>query len=195
MVKLFLAILLLFGAVVLGIFFVWPEWTRRQNLLTDNNDLTRLSEEFDRFKSSRDDLNRQIEKITKEKRDRLEKAIPRGVHAPEFLILMENLTNANGILLSSINISSEDKGQKNPPSSAPKTASNTEPSSSTKVEGIINEYPVNIAITAQYESLKRFMKDLEQSLRLVDVSDVSFGGMEKKTDSTSISIKLKTYYQ
>lgn len=51
---------------------------------------------------------------------------------------------------------------------------------------------LKFSFTTTYDRFRAFMKDLEDSLRLVDISSVSFSSSDR--DLTDYSIELKTYW-
>ena len=194
MAKLFLTILLLFGTVVIGAFFLLPEWQNYQKLESTASHFQEVSKKLDEIASARDELNNQINKISAQDRDRIKTTIPQGTHATEFLVLVESLTRNNGLVLSSIDISSASP-QKTLTQSVKAPSPGSSPAGLIQNLQRFNEYPVTLTISGSYDSFKNFLKDLEQNTRLIDVAETSFASPNRKNEVITFALKLKTYYQ
>ena len=57
--------------------------------------------------------------------------------------------------------------------------------------GRVKEVGLQFSVTGSYENFRMFLKDLEQSLRIVDVRTMNFGA--SKEDEYSYSVTLSTY--
>lgn len=62
----------------------------------------------------------------------------------------------------------------------------------------VRESVINVTVLGNYESLKVFLKELERSLRIFDVEDVSFAAPELTKEGAGdfrFLLRIKTYYQ
>lgn len=126
-----------------------------------------LADKYNNFKSS--DLNS------------LEKLLPDYVDNVKLILDMNSIAKQYGMSLKSIKVND---GQ-----------SDSKSSSSQKIGPIDSAYQsinMSFKVSAPYENFVKFMKDLEQSLRIVDVTSLSF-----KANANNIydySVSIKTYW-
>ena len=99
MPKLLIAIFLLAGAALTGYIFLYPAWQEFQSLRQENLELQQESAEFDFLTQKRDALMKEVNSISKEQREALDKAIPTGAKAAEFMVDLEAITK-KGVWLS-----------------------------------------------------------------------------------------------
>jgi Tfp pilus assembly protein PilO len=58
----------------------------------------------------------------------------------------------------------------------------------------IGEISLTFNVESSYGDFKKFLRDLEQSLRIVDVSRLSFSESSGEDDKINFQITLKTYW-
>lgn len=103
--------------------------------------------------------------------ERLEQAIPSLEFKPELISIMESLANQNGLSLTSVGIelSSESAG----------SVSNRKGSAVSKDS--ISKLSVNIVASGTYSSFKSWLEAVQKSLRILDISKITFAINKKKT--------------
>lgn len=189
MPRFLLAIFLLFGTGVVGLFYLNPEWQKFQSLRQENISLQQTSEEFDSLTERRDALIEEVNAISKEQRNLIGQALPEGAKAADFMVDLETITKKRGLILKRIDLSGtiEVKGK----TGQPRTESiiTTAPT-----PGAILEFPIILNVTGLYESFKEFIRDLEKNLRLIDVQEISFI-TPSQGKTFDFSLRLKTYFQ
>jgi Tfp pilus assembly protein PilO len=191
MPRLVITIILLFGAVVVGSFYLLPEWRNFREFRGEAQELREISAELDLLTENRDELLSRINSISKDDLRRIDQALPTGPQSAEFLVLLEKLASKNNLALRRVDLVSAaalgatvSGGQPRPGGSPTKSIKN----------GGIAEFPVGISLGGSYEAFKGFLSDLEQNLRTIDVTDISFTSPEK-INTFDFGIKAKTYYQ
>lgn len=190
MPRFFITIVLALGAIIVGFFYLAPQWRNFKSLREDSAALAGISEEFDTLIQNRDALLSLINSVSKDNLDRIESALPSGIHASEFLVTLERLAAKNNLVLRRVDLAasaaeSQTRGGQPRPGGAPSSIPKT---------GGISEFPLGLAVSGTYDSLKGFLADLEGNLRIVDVKDITFTSPEKPS-AFDITIKAKTYYQ
>ena len=135
----------------------------------------------------------------KEEADKISLSLPKEEDIPYLLIQLENLASANGLLLEKI-----DFGQL---SGQSKTAKSQSLSSSEQAKKIGSPFPsssLNVKLNGSYDALKGYLASLENNIRSMDVSSISFDvkGEEKQKSSPSSSLdifefdlNINIYYQ
>lgn len=190
MPRLLITIILLFGAVVVGSFYLLPEWRSFRELREAAQELREISAELDLLTENRDELLSRINSISKDDLRRIDQALPTGPQSAEFLVLLEKLSSKNNLALRRVDLISE-AALGSSPGGQPRPGG--APGKSVKTGGIA-EFPVGISLGGSYEAFKGFLNDLEQNLRTVDVTDISFTSPEK-VNAFDFAVKAKTYYQ
>lgn len=200
MPRIFIALILFAAAALMGALYLRPEWQRFAQLQTDIAELEEISHEFDELIGSRDALLSLMSAISKDNLGRVDRMLPQGPHAAEFLVSMEALTIQNGVILRRIDLVSPDQGKKSE-QSQPRagTAGTPRPAGAVAVSRPADAddtktLPFNLQIAGSYESFKKFLQGLERNLRLIDVEDISFSA-GSKGEIGDFTMKAKTYYQ
>lgn len=199
--------ILIAAALLLGLFYVSPEWTRFQNLKGQVAELEEISSEFDELIADRDKLLSLVNSISKDNLARVDKMLPQGPHASDFLVSMEALTIQSGMVLRRIDLVSPEGGktetQPTPSrggatpgatTGAPRPAAGGTTNRTPPAAKEMQELPFNLQVAGSYAGFKKFLAALERNLRLIDVEDVSFTA-SGKADSFEYTVKATTYYQ
>jgi Tfp pilus assembly protein PilO len=105
------------------------------------------------------------------------KAIPVGQNIPELLINLEALASENGLIFSGVNFKPEDLKAPN-------------------VKTLIME----VKVKGSYPAFQNYLKAVEKSLRLFDVTSVSFSGVapgqgNANPNNLDFNLLINTYYQ
>lgn len=191
MTQTFITILLIFGSVGIGLFYLNPEWKEFKDLQNKIENINSISLELDELINEQDSLVTLINTISKEDLNRIEKTLPEGPHTAEFLVMLENLSIENKVVLQSINLASFVSKK------AETTPSQPTPGSivlAPKSEQLIKELPVDLVVIGTYQSFKDFLNALERNLRIIDVISLNFTSAGD-TDLYTFTVRLKTYYQ
>lgn len=137
-----------------------------------------------KLKLSREELIARYNSIPKADLDNLKILLPESVDNIRLIIQLDSLATKNG--LSSL---------RNVQYDTSKTETKDAPSAVQKPYG---EFTMSFETTGQYKNFLSFISDLEQNLRLVDVSTVTFnqaGAADRGlSDSIKYSVTLKTYW-
>lgn len=185
MARLFIIIILIFAAAVIGVFYLRPQWQQFQTLRKESENLRNIAIELDDLIQNRDALLKAINTVSRQDLQKIDQALPQGPRSAEFLVLLETLANRNNIVLRQVDFI----GASEPQSGQPRPGGAiTAPSTST-----VKEFPISMNVSGSYEAFKSFLRDLERSLRIIDISSISFSSSGK--DQFEFSIRGKTYYQ
>lgn len=182
--------MLLAGTLVVGLFYLGPAWSDFRALRTGNQELSDISEELDNLIQNRDALINSINTISKDDLARLDRALPQGPHASEFLVSLENLAKQYGIVLKRVDLASFVEAKL-------KAGGQPRPGGTTLTSpprGGITAFPATINIIGTYPAFKSFLGALEQNLRIIDIQDISFS-TAAKADVFDFTLSAKTYYQ
>lgn len=104
----------------------------------------------------------------------VDRALPREPGIPELLVLLGDTAAKDGVQVTNVSFSEE--------SAAAQQARTT---------STVAEIGINLSVTAQnYPQIKRFLRDLESSLRILDVTGIN---VSTRGTESSYAILLKTY--
>lgn len=190
--KLVSAILLIFGAAIIGLIYLWPEWQSYETLRARTTALHATQQELEELSLDRDKLLEKINEVSPENLERLARALPEGQDARGLLVLLEHIINQHSLDLTNIALENQTVVGKTPPSAQPRPAggvSTPKPASETK------ELPFKIGVNASYDNFKNLLISLEKSLRILDVTNIEFSAPGGETATANFNLQGRTYYQ
>lgn len=160
--------------IAIGIFFAYvsPTYGEVQALRVEER---RFDEALDRSReliAVRDQLLEKYNGFSTNNLDRLEKLLPNHIDSVRLIIDVDGIAAEHGLRVEDIGVDVSDTG--------------------VNEEETVGEATLSFSVQASYGTLKQFLADLESSLRLLDVTSISF-----KTAAGGLSqynITLKTYW-
>ena len=170
-----LPFILFFSALAIGFLVLWPLYgdIAAAILLREQN-----QDNLTQRKKLTENLERLISQYNERERDiaSLNKAIPNGQNIPELLVNLEAIASENGLIFENVNFKPKDL----------------------KAPGI-KTLTMDINVKGSYPDFLNYLKALEKSLRIFDVTSVSFSGISPgqanvKIGNTGFSLKINTYY-
>ena len=176
-----------------GIFFTFtdPQYKEVQTLLEEKAENEEMLEKANELTRKRQDLSDKYAAISEDEKQELLKVLPDTVDNVRMILDMTNIAdNANtnyGIILRAVSVS----GDLDELSGATNIRDNSNVIDKTSNNvGVIN---VKFSFSTSYETLKAFMRDLENSLRVMDIVDFSVTASDT-TEIYNYSISLNTYW-
>ena len=194
MTRTFITILLLIGASLLSIFYIRTQWMDFSLARKEVENLNNISAELDEIIAKRDSLLDAINTISKDDLEKIDKALPKGPRAADFLVTIEQIILQNNLILKRIDVSSlsnRSPEKKITPSGQPVIGAIA---LAPKPKQKIIEFPITLVVSGTYESFKNFLRGIETLLRITTIEDISFNSVEKKNDF-DFTISGNTYYQ
>ncbi len=175
--KYFVLPLILFVAAAVIIFWVLlPLWQSTQAALElkkeNENNLAQRKQLTVNLERLIGQYNKQVNDLTF-----FNKAIPVGQNIPELLINLEALASENGLIFSGVNFKPEDL-------KAPS----------------VKTLAMEIKVKGSFTAFQNYLKAMEKSLRLFDVTSISFNGIAPGQANININnfefnLLVNTYYQ
>ncbi len=168
-------------AIAAGLFFGFT-----QPLLDEISTVKGQTESFEQILSSaselatvRDGLLKQYNAIDPNDRERLDKAIPDQVDNVRLIIDVDTIAGRYGMSLRNAEVGTDASLKDN----APIGPDGKRYSSVT----------LSFGVRGSYQNIKRFLADLDRSLRVVDIVEIKFNAGDK--DQNDYAIKLRTYWR
>ncbi len=169
--------LILFIAAAAIIFWVLlPLWYSTQAALE-------LKKENENNLAQREKLAANLEYLISQYNERasdltsFSKAVPVGQNIPELLINLEALASENGLIFSGVNFKPKDLKAPN-----------------------IKTLTMEIKVKGSFPAFQNYLKAMEKSLRLFDVTSISFNGIapgqaNANLNNLEFNLLINTYYQ
>lgn len=189
------AIFLLFGAAVIGFVYLKPGWEEFSALRERIARLEEINKKLDALSTARDELQDQIDAIPAEKRERLEHALPEGINKIGLLLLLEDRAERSSVVLENVLV--EKRGDENQPAPVQPVVPQPRPVGGLPQQSKLatKSAALQVNIQATYQTFKDFLTHLENSLRLIDIEDVSFAAPPAEDKHSSFHFSGKTYHQ
>ncbi|NTV22444.1 MAG: type 4a pilus biogenesis protein PilO [Candidatus Yonathbacteria bacterium] len=169
---------LVFLAAAGGVFFAFTtnHYDTVRELQAEQKELTAASEKMRELNEMRSDLLSRYNAFSQEDLERLEKALPDNVDNVKLVRDIDGIAARYDMTVRNIMIQ---LGGETPGII----------SSGDKTYGSLT---LSFAVSGPYKTFVNFLRDLERSLRIVDVIDVSFNAEEK--DLYEYTVTLRTYW-
>lgn len=179
--KLIAQIIFIAGAIAIFVWYINPTYATIQQKQADYAKLEEANNKATELRIKRDKLTLQRNQITPQELEKLVKFLPDGVENVRLIIDIQNI--ATEVLSQDI------KGAKVIGSPSKTPAGQTAAGSDGKKYGTL---ALNFSVTTTYDKFIEFLQSLEQNLRLVDVSDISFAAADD--DKYNFNLTLQTYW-
>lgn len=164
------------------LFWSWtkPAWEALKKPKKEKEVLQNLINEIEEIKVPYDELLSEYNSLSSQDIERLKKVLPREKEiAKEILLVeLENIALNNGLLLKNFGVIIEKIEGK---------------SQFAKIGMEKGRIALDLGISGSYNGFRSFVRDLEKSLRIINIGVVSFNAA--KEDSYSFNIKAETYFQ
>ena len=170
------SIIILLCSIGIFFFFIDPQYKKVKNLQAEIVENKKILDIANRLNTKKQELNEKYNQISPEEKIELEKLLPDTVDNVRLIIDMNNIAEKFGIIIRDININSKEG-----------TTGETKKTVSQKsnFEGVLEENSIkyvdtskigvisfSFTVSAKYEVFLEFLKQLEESLRLVDIRNI-----------------------
>lgn len=175
--RFFIAFILFIASIAVVVFWDRSLWEEIQALKEEKAAFESTIARVAELREIRDGLIQTYNSIPIQDIRRIKKMLPEKTNVGALSAELSNLTNESGLLLKNIGISfsADQDGSVSPDSEF--------------YEGIT----LSLSISGPYNRFRNFLQKLEKSLRLIDITNISFSAGEK--DSYDYSLTAKSYQQ
>lgn len=170
----------IFISAAVGVFWGWtmPILDQTQSLKKDIADLQGVMSRFYDLRQIKNDLTTTYNSISSKDYAQLNQIAPKSVKEGDLIVEFERLALVNGMVLKRVDIKP-----------TPKEEKSIKLATKDSAEGI----SINLAMDGSYESLKSFLRQVEDSLRVIDVKTLSFSAGDK--NFYEFNIMAEAYFQ
>lgn len=205
--QLFIFLIIILAIALLIWQFFWPAFTvvsqTREELRAWQDKLSQaqsLNEKLAGLKKKYQNLEKEVQRVAD--------ALPKNQDIPALLVQLEAMTSQNGLILNSVAFSFPETpkkksaaGSQEPSLAASPAAASTpslsQSSSAAALPPNVKIVGIELNLSGNYNSLKNFLKAVENSLRIMDVTAVDFGSSGTGGSETmpTFTVGLETYYR
>jgi Tfp pilus assembly protein PilO len=171
-------------ASIIGFFmYTKPMYTEAKSNDAKLEQVSDALKKANQLSEIRNRLTEKYNQIPKEDLDRIRKMLPDSVENIGLIIELNNIANSKGVEL--VNPTIGGSGNTSAPTGA------TALSSDGKKYGSIS---MSFSVTTTYDKFIEFLEELENSLRLVDITTLTFNSPDERTGISTFSVGLQTYW-
>ncbi len=170
------ALILIIVSVGVFFFFIDPQYKNVQQLNAEIEQNKKIIDVANKLDSKKTELNEKFNQISQSEKSELEKLLPDTVDNVRLIIDINNIAEQFGIVIRDINIVSKESNVND----TKKTISQK-----SNFEGVMEENSIkyvdtskigvisfSFTVSAKYEVFLEFLKQLEASLRLIDIRNI-----------------------
>lgn len=172
-----IAIILLIAALAIFIFWIQPLWKEVGVLKLERVAFEETLKRFSELREARDDLLSKYNSVSQDDMVRLRRMLPTTPDGGGIIVELEALGRKHGLLLKQVGIAQVGK------------AIGTTITTKKKGHEIVQ---VNFSLSGSYGSFRTFLKDIERSLRIIDITSISF--VAGSVDSYEFLIQARSYF-
>jgi Tfp pilus assembly protein PilO len=133
------------------------------------------------LQSVRDELLSRYNTFTTENLDRVEKILPDNVDNVRLILDLDGIASQYGIVIRDLSIPNNRGGS-------------DVVGEAVVIESSLGKIELNFNFTSSYEDFKKFLNDLEQSLRIVDIKKISIKPKDLEGDLMDFDLNIETYW-
>jgi hypothetical protein len=180
------SIILILGAVGAFFGYINPTYGGSVKALQDEmKSLDVALETAAKFKQEQARLVQEREQITDTDLDRVKRLLPDNVDNVQLILDVDGIASESGVRISDIGI---DKSQKSGSDGGNTAGQGVLIQDEKAYESLL----LSFTATATYGQFKNFLRDIEDSLRTLDVVEISFG--ESETGVYKFDVRVRVYW-
>jgi Tfp pilus assembly protein PilO len=173
------SIILVVVAIVLFVTITNPRYATVRTLMAEQQRFDDALERSKELIALRDALLAKLNAIDTANINRLDRMLPDSIDTVRLIIDINTLASRYGMSLANISIGTPD---------APESEGMLGPSSDE-----FGRLSLSFTVASNYQNFRAFLGDLERSLRLMDITSISFGEPED-SGMTAYNISFTTYW-
>ncbi len=150
--------------------YISPAIADIQGLIAKKDEYNNVLNRAEDLKQKRDEIFAQYNSIDSTDLDKLNKIVPEKFNSTEFANDLNMIAQRNGLAITSVRESSSGSSQ---------GAVTAETERTPYVKNAMN-----LLITGPYQSLENFLREVESSLQLIDISAITFAQSKDKDGNT-----------
>jgi Tfp pilus assembly protein PilO len=181
--------ILLIIAVLSFVMYTNPAYKDVQKLKAQAGEYNQALSNSQELQAERDALSEKYRSFPQDSLNRLNELLPDSADNIRLIINIQRIAQAYGMTLSAIKFDATASTDK--PANQLAAGSPAALADQSKLYGTFH---LEFTTTTNYTNFLKFMKDMETSLRLVDIESIDFMAGDFGTSNYTYTVKLKTYW-
>lgn len=195
--NLFALILIIIAGVLTGT-FTWGRYANIKETRVKNLQYEAAIDDFAKLISTRDKIQADYRKIPSiDIDDRLDKMIPDSVDNVRLIIDVSRIISKHGSYPKSISATSADAAAPSAPASPePSSISGApvNPALAKRAAAKLSNVTLNFTVSTTYDNMIEILKEIESSLRILDVTELTFSSTDTKDGIYDFNVTVLTYW-
>ncbi|MEX0917169.1 MAG: type 4a pilus biogenesis protein PilO [Candidatus Paceibacterota bacterium] len=169
-------------SIALFVVYINPAYSEIKTLQTEREEFDEALNKSKELQAIRDQLLTRYNTFPPEDLERLQKLLPDNVDNVRLILDLDEIASSYGLRVQNVAVR-EGSEQSEENTSRPTIGKNN---------GSVSSVLLTFSVNATYSNFVAFLKDLEQSLRIVDVESLSFSSSEN--DLYEYTMSVRTYW-
>jgi Tfp pilus assembly protein PilO len=182
-----LSTILIVISIITFFYFIDPTYKEVKTLSAKSAQFDEALVRSRELQSVRDSLLSRYNTFSSENLNKIEKLLPDNVDNIRLILDLDGIASQYGIVVKNLSISGGTTSQND-------DESNGGIGEVVAVESALGEIGLSFDVTTSYENFKKFMRDLEQSLRIVDIKRLDIESQGSAGDLLKFSLDIRTYW-
>jgi Tfp pilus assembly protein PilO len=172
-------------AGLLFVFFVQPTYDEISAIKQESKAYDEAIQSYDAFSQKLDDKVLVKNSETALQKERLDRLVPERIEITRILVDLENLAKNNSMLFGNIS-TEEEEGE---------TGNSEEESAASQEsgQGKLVSKDISFEVIGTYEQFKNFLRNLEESLTLFEITGISFDVTEDVFQQFAVTVRMYAY--
>jgi hypothetical protein len=177
--------------LAIGLFFTYTngELQATNAIRTTNAGYLTAIQNSEQLIKERDSVLATYNTLTAQEKANLDKILPDNVDNVRLMIDINNIASRHGILLQGLSTSADNTGTG---AGANTSSGSGNSSSANPTSGTVNSVSISFGFSSSYANFLSFMKDIESSLRILDITSMTVTA--NPTGTYNYSMQLQTYW-
>jgi Tfp pilus assembly protein PilO len=178
------------GAIGLFVFYTNGAYQRVSELRKTQAAYQEALNNSRKLLAVRDTLAEKYSSFSREDRERLEKLMPDNVDNIRLILNIDKIAKQYGMLPADIKFDATAADGKGKDATQPRT-----PSEARELDRPYGSFDLEFSVSGTYPKFLSFLRDLEQSLRIIDVEAIAFAaGAGEPSGTYRYTFKITTYW-
>lgn len=197
MINRFVLAVLFLASIGLFVVFIDPVYKENQFLLADRVKLAEALDKARELQKVHEQLEEKRKSILASDLERLERLLPDRVENVRLILDIDQIANRYGLTITNLQFENKNKTQKQEVVETQRggfarPVIQEQGRVGTKEDSDLQSLTFEFTISSSYGQFLKFMKDIESSLRLVDIVGISLSSDE--ADFYDFKVKIATYW-
>ena len=171
--------------ILLFVFFTHPAYDEAKKTQQDRDDYRKAFNDHQEFNTKLESLIAQKAAISDSERNRLDEFIPNEIDNSGLIVKIEKLARTNGMLFGNIKSDAEAAKKLSP-------SDNSESTGADSATALVSS-DISFDVIGTYSQFRNFLKSLESSLTLFEITKISLTANEGDTQFQQYSLTVRVY--